>query len=149
MFEDILFDIKDGAGAFSSNNAGALNPLVLAYIGDAVYEVFIRTVLISMHTDYSVHRLHINSTSFVKAHAQSEIVKKILPLLSDEEVNIVKRGRNSKSGFVPKNADVIEYRLATGFEALIGYLYLKGNSKRLVEVLKLSISEGQSGINNE
>lgn len=139
MFEDILCSIKDSGGELTREEVLSLNPLVLAYIGDAVYEVFIRTFIIASQPNKSVHKLHLLSTSYVKAHAQCEIIHRIAPMLTEDEMNIFKRGRNSKSGTVPKNAEVGEYRIATGFEALIGYLYLTGNINRLVEILKLSI----------
>lgn len=144
MFEDMMSDIKNTPGSLSLRDITGLSPLVLAYIGDAVYEVFIRTEMLARSPYKSVHQLHVMSTSYVKAHAQSETAHKILPMLTDEEISILKRGRNSKSGFVPKNAEVVEYREATGFEALIGYLYLTENKSRLTEILNLSIfSEGK------
>ena len=77
------------------------------------------------------YKLHKVAIGFVKAHAQSESIEHILPLLTDAEEEVYKRGRNAKSPTVPKNADVTEYRRATGFEALIGFLYLDGQSERL------------------
>lgn len=108
-----------------------LNPLVLAYMGDAIYEVFVRTYLINTNREMLVHKLHVEAVTFVKAHAQSELIKRLEEELNHEENAIYKRGRNAKSGSVPKNADVQEYRSATGFEALFGYLYLTGQSERL------------------
>lgn len=143
MFEDMMKDIRDSAGTLDARDIMTMNPLVLAYIGDAVYEVFIRTVIITGGPTKPVHKLHMMSTEYVKAHAQSEIIRKMADMLTEEETNIVRRGRNSKSGYIPKNADVQEYRSATGFEALIGYLYLMGNIKRLDELLNYSISYGQ------
>jgi len=122
-------------GKFSSNEARQLNPLVLAYIGDAVYEVFVRTYCIDINRDMLVHKLHLKVVSFVKARAQSEFMKEIEGLLTEEEMAIFKRGRNTKSS-VPKNADVQEYRLATGFEAVIGYLYITEQSERLNYILE-------------
>ena len=115
---------------FSIMQAKQLNPLVLAFIGDSVYEVFIRLYVIDKNRDMSVHKAHIKTVSFVKAHAQSEFMKNLEQNLNEEEMAIFKRGRNSKSG-VPKNADVQEYRMATGFEAVIGYLYLTEQTTRL------------------
>jgi len=119
---------------------GQLSPLVLAYIGDAVYEVFIRTMLVS-RSSLPVHMLHKRSTDFVKAKAQSDIIHRIMAFLTPEEQDIFRRGRNAKSGTIPKNADVTEYKRATGFESLIGYLYLKRDYTRLIQVLKMSVSE--------
>jgi ribonuclease III family protein len=121
---------------FSTMEAKQLNPLVLAFIGDSIYEVFIRTYLVDQNRDMLVHKLHIKTISFVKAHAQSRFVKLLEEELTEDEIYIFKRGRNTKSGTVPKNADVQEYRSATGFEALIGYLYVTEQETRLNEILE-------------
>ncbi len=121
---------------FSTMEAKQLNPLVLAFIGDSIYEVFIRTYLVDQNRDMLVHKLHIKTISFVKAHAQSRFVKLLEEELTEDEIYIFKRGRNTKSGTVPKNADVQEYRSATGFEALIGYLYITEQETRLNEILE-------------
>jgi ribonuclease-3 family protein len=139
MIENMLSDILGEAGSMTPAQIASLNPLSLAFIGDAVYEVFIRTFLLTEGPDRSVHKLHMQSTDYVKAHAQSDIVHRILPTLTDEEQDIIRKGRNSKSGYVPKNADVVEYRIATGFEALIGFLYLSGRISRLMEILARSV----------
>ena len=120
---------------FTQKDARLLNPLVLAFIGDGIYEVFIRTYLVEQNRDMLVHKLHVKTIGFVKAHAQSNFMKGLVGGLSEEESYIFKRGRNAKSGTVPKNADVQEYRNATGFEALIGYLYITEQDQRLNEVL--------------
>jgi ribonuclease-3 family protein len=120
---------------FSISEARQLNPLVLAFVGDAIYEVFIRTYLVNNNRNLSAHKLHIKAISFVKAHSQSEFMKKLEDILTDEEHGIFKRGRNAKSGTVPKNADVQEYRTATGFETLIGFLYITEQVDRLNELL--------------
>lgn len=135
FFENIVrdFDIKQ-------RDVGQISPLVLAYIGDSVYEVFIRTLVVCEESA-PVNKLHRRSTGFVKAKAQSDIVHRIMEFLSDEEQNIVRRGRNAKSGTMPKNADVTEYKYATGFESLIGYLYLKKDFRRLVQILKMSVED--------
>lgn len=125
-----------------ASDAGQLSPLVLAYLGDAVYEVFIRTLLAS-GGNVPVHILHKRSVSFVKAKSQSDIVHRIMEFLTPEEQDVVRRGRNAKSGTIPKNADVTEYKYATGFESLLGYLYLTGNYKRLMQVMKLAV-QGQN-----
>lgn len=111
--------------------AKLLAPLVLAYIGDAVYEVYVRNRIISEHPDMPAYKLHKESIKYVKAHGQSKAMEIIEAQLFEEELAIYKRGRNAKSPTVPKNADVTEYRRATGFEALIGYLYRSGNIDRL------------------
>ncbi len=97
------------------------SPLVLAYVGDAVFELYVRTLLVSKG-NAPVHKLHRQSITFVKAKSQSDTIHKLLESLTQEEQDVVRRGRNAKSGTIPKNADVTEYRYATGFETLLGYL---------------------------
>jgi ribonuclease III family protein len=112
------------------------NPLVLAYIGDSVYDTFIRTMLVSGGS-IQVDKLHKRSIKYVQAKAQAEITEQLHNILTEDEQDIVRRGRNTKSNTVPKNADINDYRYATGFEALVGYLYLTGNTKRLMEIFEL------------
>jgi ribonuclease-3 family protein len=111
------------------------NPLVLAYIGDAVYDTFVRSMLVS-EGSVQVAKLHKRAVGYVQAKAQANIMEKLHDTLTEEEQDIVRRGRNTKSATVPKNADINDYRYATGFEALIGYLYLTGNMKRLMELFE-------------
>jgi ribonuclease-3 family protein len=110
------------------------NPLVLAYIGDAVYEMFVRTLLASSGS-MQVAKLHKKAINYVKAKSQAEILAAIEEMLTPDEQDIVRRGRNTKSATVPKNADIGDYRYATGLEALVGYLYLTGSIDRLMEIL--------------
>jgi len=121
-------------------NPSEYSPLVLAYIGDAVYELYIRSFLIKKG-NMPVHKLHQQATMYVKAKAQNDIIHRIEQMLTEEESAVYKRGRNAKSGTVPKNADMNEYRHATGFEALIGYLYLSGNMERLETLLNLAVEK--------
>lgn len=114
-------------------------PLVLAYIGDAIYEVHIRTYLIEKLRG-NVNKLHKHATMYVKASAQSAAVHGIKHMLSEKEWEIVKKGRNQKSNSVPKNALLVDYKYATGFEALIGYHHLHGNYDRIKEIVDASIS---------
>ncbi|MFS0724496.1 Mini-ribonuclease 3 [Paenibacillus sp. 1P07SE] len=111
-----------------------MNPVVLAYIGDAVYELLVRQYLLSK-PNHKLHHLHSQAVSFVSAKAQSALLRRLQPLLTEEEADIVRRGRNAKSGAPPKNADVQEYRLATSFECLLGYLYCQKRTERLHELL--------------
>ncbi|HYF81849.1 MAG TPA: Mini-ribonuclease 3 [Clostridia bacterium] len=115
-----------------------LNPLVLAYVGDSVYDTFVRTLLVSGGYG-QVKKLHKMSIEFVKAKAQAETLAKITEMLTADEQDIVRRGRNTKSSTIPKNADLTDYRYATGFEALIGFLYLTGQVDRLMEVIKMVV----------
>ena len=111
------------------------SPLVLAYIGDAVYELFIRSKLIGA-ANAQPSQLHKESTYFVCAESQFNAFHVIENMLSEEEMSVLKRGRNAKSQTTPKNADVTHYRYATGIEALIGYLYIKGEKERIDELME-------------
>ena len=122
-------DIKD---------AKMLSPLVWAYVGDSVYEMFIRTNLIN-NSNAKPHKLHIESIKFVKAKAQAETLKKISENLTGEEKDIVRRGRNTENHHVAKNANVADYSQATAFEALLGYLYLTKQDERLAQILNMCI----------
>lgn len=137
MINDFLEQVRNEVPG-RSGSPEAYPPLVLAYIGDAVYEVYIRTLLVG-GSNAPVHILHKRSTDYVKAKAQSDTVHRIMENLTPDEQDIVRRGRNAKSGTIPKNADVTEYKYATGFESLIGYLYLKGDTERLMHVLKMAV----------
>ena len=121
-------------------DVGSYSPLALAYIGDAVYEVLIRTKVMNQG-NMQVNKMHQQSASLVKASAQAEMVYAIMELLTETEKQIYKRGRNAKSLTMAKNATVTEYRTATGFEALIGYLYLSGQEKRLVELISMGLEK--------
>ncbi|MBQ6946667.1 MAG: ribonuclease III [Clostridia bacterium] len=111
------------------------SPLALAYEGDAVYELLVRTHLLT-HGDGTVNTLHKQASTFVSAAAQSAFMEHLEPLLSEEELEIYHRGRNAKSHSRPKNADMIVYRRATGFEALFGFLHLCGREERTRELFE-------------
>lgn len=115
-----------------------MSPLVWAYVGDAVYELYIRTYLTST-TKLNPHKLHIESIKYVKAAAQAHILESLMPELTEEEQNIVRRARNTQNHHLPKNANVTEYMYSTAFEGLIGYLYLTGQKDRLEEILEKCI----------
>lgn len=132
-----FFEALSGIIKVSGGDINQYSPLVFAYLGDAVYEVFVRTMVVS-EGNAPVHVMHKRSVGLVKAKAQSDTIHRLMEKLTPEEQDIVRRGRNAKSASVPKNADVTEYRYATGFEALLGYLYLKGDYDRLVWVLKMT-----------
>ena len=114
------------------------SPLTLAFIGDAVYEVVIRTVVVC-EGNTQVNKLHKKSSTLVKAQTQAEIIKAIMDELTDEEMAYYKRGRNAKSYTSAKNASIGDYRMATGFEALVGYLYLSNQSERMMQLIKKGI----------
>ena len=114
------------------------SPLTLAYLGDAVYDVIIRTMLVEK-ANMQVNKLHQKASSYVKAEAQKEMFFAIEKTLTEEEFGIYKRGRNAKSFTSAKNASIGDYRIATGFEALIGYLYLLGKMERILELIKIGV----------
>lgn len=111
-------------------DARTYSPLVLAYIGDAVFELFIRTKVVN-HGSMQVNKMHKKSASLVKAETQANLIKVLEEALTGEEHAVYKRGRNARSASVAKHATMIDYRMATGFEALMGYLYLTGQYERL------------------
>lgn len=119
-----------------------MKPLVQAYVGDSIYEVYIREYLI-VHPYKNVHDLHKKATSFVKAQAQAEILSELQSELTQRELDVVRRGRNAHPRTVPKNADIGQYHMATGFEALIGYLYLSEQNERLAAILQRSVEIGE------
>ncbi len=112
-----------------------LSPLVLAYVGDTVYDLYVRTQLI-LTTDATAHGLHMQAARRVCAKGQAEALRRIWDQLTEEEQGVYKRGRNSHMGTVPKNAAIQDYRAATGLEALLGYLYLAGRDQRLAQLLR-------------
>lgn len=113
-------------------------PLTWAYVGDCVYELYVRTKLVN-ETNLKPHALHIEAIKHVKAKAQADTLQKIYDDLTEEEKDIVRRGRNAENHHLPKNANVQEYMYSTAFEALIGYLYLTKQNTRLKEILQKSI----------
>lgn len=123
--------------------AGSYSPLTLAYIGDAVYELVIRTIIVE-RGNAPVNKLHKRSAALVKAPAQAAMILALEPMLSEEELHIFKRGRNAKSYTSAKNATMIDYRTATGFEALIGYLYLEEKYERIVELVKAGLESKET-----
>lgn len=120
--------------------ASSFSPLVLAYMGDCVYEIFIRTKIVNAG-NMQVNKMHKQSASLVKASAQTQMMHLIMEELTDEEMRIFKRGRNAQSKTMAKNATMSDYRTATGFESLIGYLYLDGQEKRLVDLISLGLEK--------
>ena len=117
-------------------NSNTINVITLAYLGDAIYEVYIRNKLIKKGL-LKVDILQAHATKYVSAKGQAEILNNLINnnILTNEEIDIVKRGRNNKRNTHPKNTDIITYKLSTGFETLIGYLYLSDKKERLKEIL--------------
>lgn len=127
--------------------AAQYSPLVLAYIGDCVYELVVRTVVVN-EGNVQVNKMHKKSAELVKAGTQSRMVRLLEPELLPEEMAVFKRGRNAKSATMAKHATMSDYRRATGFEALVGYLYLTEQFDRLVELVSrgfLLLKEEESG----
>ena len=123
-----------------------MKSLTLAYMGDAVYEVYVRHYLIKTG-QVKPHRLHQSAVRFVAARPQAEVIRNWLnaAVLTEEEKGIVRRGRNAKSGSVPKNTDVQTYRYSTAFEALLGFLYLSGREERLRQLVEEAIRLTEKG----
>ena len=113
-----------------------LSPLTWAYVGDCIYELYIRTDLVNK-TKLKPHKLHIETIKYVKAKAQADILKRIEENLTEKELEIVRRGRNAENHHLPKNADPADYMYSTAFEGLIGYLYLTKQDERLKEIFKM------------
>ena len=122
----------------SERDAKLKNPQVLAFVGDAVYSLYIRNLIVLNNSGKS-GELHKLSTSFVKAKSQSETIEKLLPLFTEDENDVFRRGRNYKTQSVAKNSSVQEYHRATGFEAVLGYLYLSGQFERLNQLMKIGV----------
>ena len=126
------------------------SPAQLAYAGDSVYELLVRSYILKKH-DLNVNKMHKYAVKFVRAKAQANFVKELLPILNEEEIRMIKRGRNAKVTSSPKNADLLEYRYATGFETMFGYLYLNNELDRLMELFNkiIDIANNTDNMNNK
>lgn len=134
LFETALF-------AFPPNDEPhLLNPIVLAYVGDAIYEMFVRQYLVAQG-NHRPHHLHASASQLVSAKAQAQALQRWYPELTEEELAIIKRGRNAKSGTVAKHVDVLDYRHSTAFECLLGYLFYKQQFKRLQYLMNKAIEQ--------
>lgn len=138
MEESINFRYFKNTFSLDHGDASAYSPLALAYIGDAIFDVMVRTIAVSK-VNKQVNKYHKDVSKIVCAPAQAKMMMGILDSLTEEEQTIYKRGRNANSYSKAKNASRSEYRTATGFEALLGYLYLKEDFKRLTDVVKMSL----------
>ena len=132
--KDFLSGIKE-AFDLKEVDVRTFSPLTLAYIGDGVYDLIIRSVVVE-RANASANKLHQKATKYVKASAQAAMILALQEDLSEEEIAVFKRGRNAKSYTVAKNASMTDYRNATGFEALVGFLYLSGQNERILELVK-------------
>ena len=117
--------------------------LTLAYIGDAIYELVIRTILVEKG-NMQVNKLNNRASRLVKASAQSAMIEKLTPFLTEAEVAVYKKGRNGKPNTKAKNASMADYKRATGFEALMGYLYLTEQWDRMLELIRICLEEGDT-----
>ncbi len=133
-------DIHSILGAEKVPDIRELSPLTLAFLGDSVYELFVRAKILSGGSR-PAGELHNIAVGYVKAKAQACAARAILDSLSEEELSVFKRGRNTNIHTVPKHADMTDYRQATGLEALVGYLFLTGQNERLNEILECIFAE--------
>ena len=121
--------------------ADGMPPLALAYLGDAVFELCVRRYIVE-HYDFSVNEMNEYARGLVNAAAQADMCRRVSGVLTEDEAAVLKRGRNAKSKNAPKNVDVMDYRYATGLEALFGYLYLKGEGERVRELFSMCLGDG-------
>ncbi len=147
--DSVFTDYQEKLG-IAGRDVTTVPPLVMAYLGDCVYDLFARDFVIA-HAPGSVNRMNRLKTALVCAHAQSEIMGWLIgqELLTEDELGIYRRGRNQKSETHSKNSSIQEYRRATGFEALVGYLYMKGDARRLAEIVSLGIRHVWEGLQEE
>jgi len=135
-----LFDQIRGQFGIEEVEAKQYSPLTLAYIGDGIYEIIIRTILVGQ-ANAPVNVLNKKASALVKAQSQANLIHAIEADLTEEELAVYKRGRNAKSATSAKNASIRDYRTATGFEALMGYLYLDNQMERALELVKLGLAK--------
>ncbi len=133
-----LNDYLNSKFGIEAKDIRTYSPLTLAYIGDAIFDVIIRSILVNKGNT-AVNKLHVRASKVVKAPTQAAIVAAVMDELSEEEADIYRRGRNSKPHTKAKNATTMDYLEATGFEAVMGYLYLTDNMDRACEIVKMGI----------
>ena len=146
MVEGVKYEFRDcfeEALGFGEADIGSYSPLVLAYVGDTVFDLMIKSMVVN-EGNRQVQKIHERASHYVQASAQSQMMRVIQPLLSEEEHAVFRRGRNTKSVTPAKNQSITDYRRATGFEALVGYLYLKKEYGRLVQLVKIGLDETES-----
>lgn len=141
--EQIISEINKQFG-LNEVDPNTYSPLNLAYVGDSVFDVVVKTVMVE-RGNCPVNKLHVRTSKLVKATSQAKMINYLKDTLTEEEANIVRRGRNAKPYTKAKNASYSEYCMATGLEALVGYLYLKGDTERLVELVKKAVDYIESG----
>lgn len=143
-------DIYEDLIKKSENEIDRMSPLTWAYVGDSVYETYIR-IYLSNNTNLNPHNMHVLSIKYVKAENQAMILNEMVEnkFLAEDEIEIAKRGRNTQNHHIPKHASIKDYSLSTAFEALIGYLYLTHKEPRVKEIINKSIEIINEGGNNE
>jgi ribonuclease-3 family protein len=134
----MMFMVGTNAPVLPPERLLRLNSLQLAYVGDTVYDLYVRTKLLR-ECDGNVHTLHTRATGSVRASAQAEALARVEPMLTEGERIIVRRGRNAHTHSIPKHADPADYAKATAMEALVGYLYLSGGHERLEEIMRMAL----------
>ena len=137
MFPDKSNILTDICTPLSEPQARMYSPLTLAFLSDAVYSLLVRNML-SLSANKPTGKLHKESIQYVNAAFQAQMIRELLPVLTEDETSVFKRGRNAHSSHSPKNQSDADYRYATGLEALYGYLYLCGNTERIKEIFELS-----------
>ena len=130
-----------------SADVSSLSPLTLAFLGDTVFDLLVRSELVC-EANRPVNALHQTASKRVCAKAQADGIRGIMDMLTEEEISIFKRGRNAHTGGIPKHASSADYHYATGLESLFGWLYLKGETERIKQLFK-AINEVCGGLNNE
>ena len=148
MMEPDLFGIIRKKMELKEINVNDYSPLTLAYIGDGIYEIVVRTIIVD-EANRQVNKIHKASSQLVKAQSQAKMIHLIMDMLTEEEKSIYKRGRNAKAVTRAKNASMSDYRVATGFEALMGWLYLSGQSDRMMELIKMAVSRFKNNEENK
>jgi ribonuclease-3 family protein len=133
--QNLAIKMQNLVASMTASEARLKNPLHLAYVGDTVYDLILRTDMV-LKSNESISSIHNKISSKVNAKEQSNMAGVLEPRFTEEESYIFKRGRNAKSGHAPKNMDVQDYRRATGLEAVIGFLFLTGNGKRINELFE-------------
>ena len=136
----------DGYGCMEKAKASQINPITLAFLGDAVYSLYVRQKLVVSGTGKAAD-FQRAASKIVSAKGQSAFLERVLPVLTEEETEIYRRGRNAKKPTKSKSASAAEYSRSTGFEAVLGYLYLTGQNERLSQLLRENESEGNQDEN--
>ena len=140
MEKGITFDNIKSIFNIEDKDIKTISPLVLAYIGDSVYDLIIKSILVA-RGNVPVNKLHKRASELVKANAQVDMYDVVKDMLTQEEEGVFRRGRNAKSYTTAKNATKIDYRMATGYEALMGYLYMQGRVDRIYELVSIGLKE--------